>query len=53
MIDLRAVNVRLADSEAQIQKELEVMRDRNVQLMSDNENMRRQLRAQEDAILQA
>ena len=53
LIDLRATNVRLSDSEAQVNKELENFRERNITLMSENENMRRQMRAQEDAILQA
>ena len=53
IIDLRAANVRLSDSETHMAKELELVRNRNIQLMSESENMRRQLRAQEEAIMQA
>ena len=41
LIDLRAVNVRLMDSEAQINQELEKFRERNITLMSENEIQRR------------
>ena len=41
IIDLRAANVRLSDSETHMAKELELVRNRNIQLMSESENMRR------------
>ena len=45
--------MRLSDSESHMAKELELVRNRNIQLMAESENMRRQLRAQEEAIMQA
>ena len=41
LIDLRAANVRLMDSESSIQQELEKFRERNITLMSENETQRR------------
>lgn len=51
--DLRAHNMRLRDSEGAATRELESMRERNSALLSEAEQMRRQIRAQEDAIVGA
>ena len=50
---IKAENVRLFDSEAIARRELETLHERNATLMHDQESMRKQMRAQEEAILGA
>ena len=52
-MELKANNVRLQDNEIAANKELEQLRDRNALLTSEAEAMRKQIRAQEEAIIGA
>jgi len=52
-MELKAENVRLHDSDTAANRELESLRERNTILMNDQESMRKQMRAQEEAIIGA
>jgi len=53
VIELRAVNTRLHDSEVAASRELTHLKERNNTLFVENEQMRKQIRAQDDAIIGA
>ena len=53
LIDLKAANVRMHDAEVVMSRELEQLRERNAALLNEADAMRRQLKAQEEAILGA
>ena len=53
VIELKAENVRLHDSDIAANREVESLRERNTILMNDQESMRKQMRAQEEAIIGA
>lgn len=52
-MELKAENVRLHDSDIAANREVESLRERNTILMNDQESMRKQMRAQEEAIIGA
>lgn len=53
IIDLKSELVKSQDNERVTRKEVEMLRERNDALQRENEHMRQQIRAQDDAIVGA